>query len=122
MSNDSRHTEPRELDALRETVNDQLEHIDSLQGRNDTLAAQVAELRDKLREAHDNIVRRDEDLVERETELATRRSKELKARDDEVRWLRDVVEDLQARLAAAEEAARAKALPRLKTRLRRLRS
>jgi chromosome segregation ATPase len=122
MANDSRHTELRELEALRETVNDQLEHIDSLQGRNDALAARVAELRDKLREAHDNLVRRDEDLVERETELMTRRSKELKARDDEVRWLRDIVEDLQARLAAAEEAARANALPRLKTRLRRLRS
>jgi predicted RNase H-like nuclease (RuvC/YqgF family) len=122
MANDSRHTELRELEALRETVNDQLEHIDSLQGRNDALAAQVGELRDKLREAHDNLVRRDEDLVERETELLTRRSKELKARADEVRWLRDIVEDLQARLAAAEDAARAKALPRLKTRLRRLRS
>jgi hypothetical protein len=122
MARDSRHTEIGELEALRQTVADQLGHIDLLQGRNDALAAQVAELRGQLHEAHDSLVRRDEDLVERETELLTRRSKELKARDDEVRWLRDIVEDLQARLAAAEEAARAQPLPRLKTRLRRLRS
>jgi chromosome segregation ATPase len=96
MANDSRHTELRELEALRETVNDQLEHIDSLQGRNDALAAQVAELRELLDDANENLSLRDEDLQRRETELLTRRSEELMARDDEIRWLRDVVADLQA--------------------------
>jgi cell division protein FtsB len=122
MASDSRHTELGELEALRETVADHLDHIDSLRGRNDALAAQVAELRDQLREAHESLVRRDEDLVDRENELLTRRSDELKARDDEVRWLRDIVEDLQAKLDAVEEKARTRPLARLKAGLRRNRS
>jgi cell division protein FtsB len=115
MAGDSRDTE---LEALRQTVADQLEHIDSLRERNDALAAQVAELRDQLRDAHESLARRDEDLIDRENELTTRRSRELKARDDEVRWLRDVVEDLHGRLDAAEEASRSRYLSRLNTRLR----
>jgi chromosome segregation ATPase len=129
MASDARYTESRELEALRQTVADQSEHIDSLQTRNDALAAQVAELRDQLREAHESLTRRDKDLVERETELFTRRSKELKERDEEVRWLRDIVEDLQQKTAAlqaqvdaAEEVARARPLARLKAGLRRIRS
>jgi uncharacterized coiled-coil DUF342 family protein len=122
MASDARHTESRELEALRQTVADQLEHIDSLQARNDALAAQVTELRNELRAAHESLARRDKDLVDRENELVTRRSKELKARDDEVRWLRDIVEDLQEKLGAAEHAARAQPVARLKGRLRRLRS
>jgi len=118
MAGDSPDTELRELEALRQTVADQLEHIDSLQERNAALAAQVAELRDQLREAHESLASRDEELVDREKELATRRSEELKARDDEVRWLRDVVEDLKARLEATEGAARSRYLSRLSVRLR----
>jgi Tfp pilus assembly protein FimV len=118
MAGNSRDTQLRELDALRQTVADQLEHIDSLQERNEALAAQVAELGDQLREAQEGLALRDQDLVDRENELMTRRSQELKARDDEVRWLRDVVTDLQARLDAAEEAGRSRYLSRLNARFR----
>lgn len=118
MAGDSRDTELRELEALRQTAADQSEHIGSLQERNDALAAQVAELRDQLRDAQQSLALRDEDLVDRENELVTRRSEELKARDDEVRWLRDVVEDLKTRLEAAEEAARSRYLSRLNALLR----
>jgi chromosome segregation ATPase len=122
MASNARYTESRELEALRQTVADQSEHIESLQGRSDALAAQVSELRDQLREAQDSLARRDKDLVERETELLTRRSEELRARDHEVRWLRDIVEDLQAKLDAAEETARSQPLARVRARLHRLRS
>jgi peptidoglycan hydrolase CwlO-like protein len=122
MAGDPRDTELRELDALRQTVADQSEHLDSLQERNGALAAQVAELRNQVRDAHESLARRDEELVERENELMTRRSKELKARDDEVRWLRDVVEDLRARLDASEEAGRSRYLSRLNARFRSRRS
>jgi len=118
MAGNSRDTDLRELDALRQTLADQLEHIDSLRERNEALAAQVAELRDGLRDAHESLASRDEELVDRENELMTRRSEELKARDDEVRWLRDVIEDLKARLEAADEAARSRYLSRLNARLR----
>jgi O-antigen biosynthesis protein len=119
---ESLRSEVRELDALRQTVGDQLQHIDALQERNDALAEQLAELRELLENAHESLSLRDEDLQRKETQLLTRRAEELKARDEEIHWLRGVVADLQMKASTEQAPAggRTGILPRLKARLRRL--
>jgi chromosome segregation ATPase len=93
----------QELEALRRTVNDQLEHIEALQARNEALATRANELRLLLERSQADLRLRDERLERKERELVTRRDEELKACDEEIHWLRAVVADLETELAKAPQ-------------------
>ena len=92
----------QELEAYRQTVADQLQHIEALESRNQALAGQMSELRGLLEETQQGLAQRDEEFRRAEMDLATRRTEEVKARDEEIHWLRGVVADLQAQIAERE--------------------
>ena len=83
------------------------EDVDSLHERLDELTSRTAAMREQLVHAHALLVRQDEEierLAEKMAEDLRRRDRTFKVKNDELERRGQVIDDLHARLAAAERS------------------
>ena len=85
-----------ELEALRVTIGDHERHIEALNQRIVALGHREADLRAQLHDAH-------REMKQRDDEIFRRRVEDLRVRDEEINWLRDVLEQRDEELAWLRE-------------------
>jgi peptidoglycan hydrolase CwlO-like protein len=99
-----------EVEALRLTLAEQSEHLDSLRARLDEMVKRQVELRELLLEAHRDLVGRDEAIERLQNEMVheiRRREEEIERKDGEIDHRGRVIGELQAALDQAQETTAA---------------
>jgi uncharacterized protein involved in exopolysaccharide biosynthesis len=92
-----------DVQALRLTVAEQADHLDSLRARLEEMAKRQVELRRLLLEAHESLVERDAEIERVRGEMVEEIRRDLQLKDGEIAHRGEVIAELQAAVAAMEQ-------------------